>query len=465
MRTVLRGFAITVVASLLAACHGSVGSSLPSTPGVTAGTTASATMTSTQSTATSTESTAGSTSLTALAQSIPLTANYKAACDVQVSADDDVCYALVRTDVGGAPKAVHPLNYDPDAPGAVVYGYGPAQLQSAYNLVSASAGGGSGQTVALVESGDYPTAAADLAKYRSHFGLPPCIVANGCFAKVGQYGTSSLPAVNASWAEETALDMDMVSAICPNCRILIVEANSSNNVNLAVAENTAANLGATEISNSFGGTESGAANPAYKHTGVVILASAGDNGYAPGPSQPCSYSSVVCTGGTSLKVAGTARGYSETVWNDLSIGHGASGSGCSALVAKPAWQTDSGCPTRSESDVSFDADPETGVAIYDSTPYEGYSGWLEFGGTSVASPALAAVYAIAGNGRSLGPFAPRTIWNDRGAGLNRVTSGNNLAAGQRCNPAYQYICKAGTNTDGVYSGPGGWGTPNGVSDF
>lgn len=398
--------------------------------------------------------------------------NYKPVCDA-VPKGYMRCLALVRTDVGGVPGGYHglygkfasrlDLAVNPAAARSTPSGYGPAQLDKAYNL---NTSGGSGQTVALVEVGNYPTAAADLATYRSQYGLPPCTAANGCFARVGQTGSKSkLPAKNAGWAEETALDMDMVSATCPNCHIIIVEANSASNANLNAAENEAAALGATVISNSYGGSESGSSNSAYNHSGIVITASAGDSGYAEGSQQPCSYATVVCTGGSSLKTASNSRGYSETVWNDLSSGNGATGSGCSSDVPKPSWQTDKGCTMRSQSDVSFDADPQNGVAIYDSTPYEGYSGWMEFGGTSVAAPALAGVFGLAGNGASLGPNAAKTFWTDAGSGLNSVTSGNNLASGKKCNASYPYICTAGTGADGVYSGPTGWGTPNGTSDF
>jgi len=389
--------------------------------------------------------------------------NYKAACDVVQPGETERCFALVRSDVGGAPNVARGAHASASRP-STPSGYGPVQLQGAYALPSSTAG--SGQTVALVESGDYPTAAADLSTYRTYFGLPACTTANGCFNKVGQTGSSkSLPRENAGWAEETALDMDMVSATCPNCHILIVEANSATTANLEASENEAAKLGATEISNSYGGSEYAASDSAYSHTGIVILASAGDSGYAEGSMQPCSFASVVCTGGTSLQKASNNRGYSEVVWNDLSIGDGATGSGCSSEVAKPAWQTDAGCTKRSQSDVSFDADPEYGVAVYDSTSYEGYRGWLEFGGTSVASPSLAGVYALAGNAAALGPSAAQTIWQDAGTGLWSVTSGNNLASRGRCNSSYPYICTAGTGSDGVYSGPAGWGTPDGTSDF
>ncbi len=386
---------------------------------------------------------------------------YKAVCG-RAAPGSSRCFALVRTDIGGIPGGYHGL-YGLDRSHTTPSGYGPAQLQKAYSL---NTSGGSGQTIALVESGDYPTAAADLTTYRSQYGLPSCTTSNGCFKKVGQTGsTTKLPKKDAGWAEETALDMDMVSATCPNCHILIVEANSATNANLATAENTAASLGATVISNSYGGSESGATNSAYNHSGIVITASAGDNGYAEGSQQPCSYSTVVCTGGSSLVAASNTRGYTETVWNDLATGNGATGSGCSSKVAKPSWQTDKGCTKRSQSDVSFDADPLHGVAIYDSTSYQGYSGWMVFGGTSVAAPALAGVYGLAGNASSLGPNAAKSFWTAAGAGLYSVTSGNNLASGAKCNSSYNYICTAGTNTDGVYSGPAGWGTPDGTTDF
>jgi subtilase family serine protease len=336
-------------------------------------------------------------------------------------------------------------------------GYGPATLQAAYALPSSSAG--SGQTVAIVDAYNDPNAAADLAVYRSQYGLSACTVASGCFTQVSQTGSkTSLPRNNGGWAEEESLDMDMVSATCPNCKIILVEATSATTSNLETAENEAAKLGATVITNSYGGSEYAGSDSAFNHAGIVIVASAGDSGYAEGSQQPCSFATVVCAGGTSLSTANNSRGYTETVWNDAS---GATGSGCSSLVTKPSWQTDKGCTKRSQSDVSFDADPNTGVAVYDSYAYEGYKGWLVFGGTSVASPALAGVFALAGNGASIGPNAAQGIWAAAGGGLNSVTSGNNGT----CSASIKYICTAGTNTDGVYSGPAGWGTPNGVSVF
>jgi len=368
-------------------------------------------------------------------------------CAQPLPGDRFRCFAEFRADLARGSKRVRP---------AQPSGYGPSQLQSAYSLPSST--DGSGQTVAIVDAYNDPHAASDLAVYRSEYGLPACTTSSGCFKQVSQTGSSNLPENNGGWAEEESLDMDMVSAICPNCKIILVEANSATTSNLDKAEDEAVALGANVVTNSYGGSEYEASDPAYSHAGVVIVASAGDDGYAEGSQQPCSFESVVCAGGTSLSTASNHRGWAEVVWNDS---YGATGSGCSSEVSKPSWQSDTGCTKRSQSDVAFDADPATGVAVYDSYSYEGYEGWLVFGGTSVASPALASVFALAGNESSLGPEAAEPIWKDAGAGLNNVTSGNNGS----CPSDIKYICTAGTGDDGVYSGPAGWGTPNGIADF
>ena len=329
--------------------------------------------------------------------------------------------------------------------GSTPVGYGPADLRSAYSLPSATAG--SGQTVAIVDAYNDPNAAADLATYRSNYGLPACTVANGCFRQVNQNGGNSLPKANGGWAQEISLDLDMVSAICPNCHILLVEASSASLSNLGTAVNTAAKLGANEISNSYGGSDS-ADSSAYNHPGIAITASAGDSGY--GVQYPASSKWVTAVGGTSLTKSSTARGWSETVWSG-------SGSGCSTFNAQPSWQTSNAnvtanCAKRAVADVSADADPNTGVAVYDSFTYQGQSGWLEFGGTSVASPIIASVYALAGNAASVNyggyPYSHTSSLND-------VTSGSNGSCGGTD------LCTAGTGWDG----PTGLGTPNGTGAF
>jgi subtilase family serine protease len=340
--------------------------------------------------------------------------------------------ALIRTDVTPT-RGAQPF----------VNGYGPSDLQSAYNLPSST--NGKGQTIGIVDAFDDPNAESDLAVYRSQFGLPPCSTQNGCFLKVSQSGsTTKFPKPNSGWAGEISLDLDMASAICPNCKILLVEASTNRLVSLGKAVDRAVLMGANVVSNSYGGTGGGSSNPSYDHPGTVITASSGDSGY--GSSAPCDYATVVCIGGTSLHKGGGTRGWSESAW-------GGAGSGCAKLVAKPSWQTDKGCTNRSESDVSAVADPSTGVAFYDTYPR---GGWGVVGGTSVASPIDASVFALAGNEASQNYAAG--IWAAGGSSsLNDVTTGNNGTCGKK----FPYICKAGPG----YDGPTGWGTPNGVGAF
>lgn len=317
-------------------------------------------------------------------------------------------------------------------------GYGPADLQSAYKLPSATAG--AGQTVAIVDAFDDPTAESDLAQYRSTYGLPPCTTANGCFRKVNQTGGTLYPPPSPDWALEISLDLDMVSAVCPNCRILLVESNTNLNTDLYTAEDTAAALGANAISNSYGGGESSsetAADVHFNHPGVAITASSGDDGY--GVSYPAASAFVTAVGGTALTRSGSSRGWSETAWSGA-------GSGCSAYEAKPACQTNAGCSRRTVADVSAVADPNTGVAVL-------YAGlWFTVGGTSASSPIIASVYALAGNASSVTygsyPYSHTS-------GLFDVTAGTNGT----CSSAYLCTAEAG------FDGPTGLGTPNGVSGF
>src|SRR5437763_1710651 len=223
-------------------------------------------------------------------------------------------------------------------------GYGPSDLQSAYTLPSSTAG--AGQTVAIVDAFDDPSAESDLAVYRSHFGLSSCTTANGCFRKVDQTGGTAYPRANIGWAEEISLDLDMVSAICPNCHILLVEASSNSFANLAAAVDEAAALGANAISNSYGGGEySNEVNDQshYNHPGIAVTVSSGDNGY--GVEFPAASRYVTAVGGTHLVRDSSSRGWNETVWSGA-------GSGCSAYVTKPSWQGDTGCTRRTVADGS-----------------------------------------------------------------------------------------------------------------
>ena len=368
------------------------------------------------------------------------------------------CHAIVRVNKGNPHKQPTPTPTSTGGGGSTYptscvnpgNGYTACDLVSAYNLPYTA---GSGQTVAIVDAYDDPNAEADLGVYRAQFGLPACTTSNGCFRKVNQSGVQgSYPQANGGWAQEISLDLDMVSAVCPNCHILLVEASSSSLANLGTAVNTAASLGANAISNSYGGGES-SSDPSYdssyyNHPGVAITASSGDSGY--GAQYPAASQYVTAVGGTSLTRANNTRGWSETAWSGA-------GSGCSSYDAQPSWQSSvsnitSVCGRRAIADVSAVADPNTGVDVYDSYSYQGLSGWLVFGGTSVASPIIASVYALAGNAASVNygsyPYSHTSSLND-------VTSGSNGSCGG------SDLCTATSGWDG----PTGLGTPNGAGGF
>jgi subtilase family serine protease len=280
--------------------------------------------------------------------------------------------------------------------------YGPADLRAAYVLGTAPRGAWvwNGQTVAIVDAFGYPSAEDDLKVYRAYYGLPPCTTANGCFRKIDQRGGKNYPRSNCGWAQETALDIQMVSATCPQCKILLVQSDSNSFANLGAAVNQADAQGADVISNSYGSAETaGGMSYAsyYDHPGVAVTVSSGDSGY--GVEVPAAFNTVTAVGGTSLKRASTTvRGWTETAWSGA-------GSGCSSYVAKPSWQTDA-CPHRTVADVSAVADPATGVAVYDSLKCQGVSGWLTFGGTSVAAPIIAGIYGAAGSASTADPGSP-----------------------------------------------------------
>jgi subtilase family serine protease len=339
-----------------------------------------------------------------------------ATCDAQVAADDVAAPA--------AATATKPS------------GFVPVDIRSAYAL---SATAGRGRTVAVISAYDNPTAAANLAVYRTTFGLPACTTANGCFRKVNQSGGSSMPVGDAGWSAESNLDLDMVSAACASCKILLVEATNSSMANLAVAVNYAATQKVSAISASYSGADT-SQSAAYDHPGIAITASTGDHGYA--ANAPASYKTVIAVGGTSLKRSSNARGWTETAWTG-------SGSGCSTKNAKPPWQTTAtSCPGKALADVSAVADPNTGVATY-----QGKSGWQVYGGTSASAPIIASVYAMSGNTTG---YPGSYTWSHR-SGLNDVTTGSN----GKCSGHPARWCTALSGWDG----PTGLGTPKGTSSF
>ena len=340
------------------------------------------------------------------------------------------CHALVRLNQFGELE-----------PSLVPAGLSPADLKAAYKL---PATGGAGVTIGIVDAMDAPNAEADLAVYRAQYGLPPCTTANGCFKKINQRGAAApLPTADPSWGAEILLDIEMASAVCPSCKILLVEASAPTMQDLGAAVNAAVAAGANVVSNSWGGGESpsdpSSTSAYFNHPGVLITVSSGDGGY--GVSYPASASTVLAVGGTSLSRSTNARGWAETVWGSATNAHGGAGSGCSAYSAKPSWQKDTGCARRTVADVSAVADPQTGVSVYDSA----VGGWLVFGGTSVSSPVVAAIFALTGHASATAqyPYSNPTFFNDVVGGTNGACGGG-------------YLC---TGLAG-FDGPTGLGTPN-----
>lgn len=368
-----------------------------------------------------------------LVSSAAFASSHKPVCPGPAAPGTGRCHARVVTDAHGQPLTTT---------GPV--GFGPVQFRTAYGLPSLAS---KIQTIAIVDAFNHPNIEADLGVYSKHYGLPPCTKANGCFKKVNQTGGTSYPKTNSGWALEISLDVEIAHAICPNCKILLVEATSSSVVNLLAAEDYAVKH-ANIVSNSWGGGEFSAETTAtynghFNHLGIPITFSSGDSGY--GVQFPASSQFVTAVGGTTLILNSNNTRSKETVWSGA-------GSGCSAYVAKPTWQKDSVCIRRTVADVSADANPNTGAAVYDSVTYQGRSGWFKVGGTSLSSPIIAAIYALAGNGAStIDGSYPYT----HQGGLFDVTSGNNGTCGG------SYLCTAKTG----YDGPSGLGAPKGKTAF
>ena len=338
------------------------------------------------------------------------------------------------------PAADVPSAQAPPLPGT------PAYLQQAYDLSYLSQTGGTGDVVAVIDAYDDPTAESDLAVYRSTYGLPECTSANGCFDKVNELGQSSpLPRANAGWSQEISLDLDAVSSLCPNCQIILIEAAASswNHLNNAVSEGY--DLHANQVSLSFSGP-----NPPtvpYTFSGVATVAATGDDGYL-GPSQdsyPAALPGVTAVGGTALAGATDGqggRGFTESAWENA-------GSGCDLQEPKPTFQTDSGCSGRAYADLSADADPSTGIAVYDTSAGSSGNGWMVYGGTSLATPLTAAYYAITG----VDDATPAWAYGSSSL-LNDPVTGSNGS----CDPSIAYICTA----EPGYDGPTGVGSISGA---
>jgi subtilase family serine protease len=382
-------------------------------------------------------------SSTAGADNAPSAHKYKDVCAKTTRPDTAACSSkIVTKDDGATPLATSGPT-----------GYAPADLRSAYKLPSS----GSTATIAIVDAFDNPNAEQDMNAYRNAYGLGACTSDTGCFRKVNQNGGTTPPAGDVGWGQEIDLDIEMASAICPTCKILLVEGNSNSFGDLAAAVNrAAATSGVVAISNSYGsnGEFSGETSysSAYTHPGIAVTASTGDSGY--GTSFPAADNHVVAVGGTSLtRASSTARGWSESAWSGA-------GSGCSSIFAKPSWQTDTGCSRRMAADVSAVANPNTGVSVYDSYGSSGGLNWYVFGGTSVSAPIVASVYALANNYASVS--SPASLLYSHTSSLYDVTSGSNgNCAHGRNRAAVTYFCNAVVG----YDGPTGLGTPNGLGAF
>jgi subtilase family serine protease len=327
---------------------------------------------------------------------------------------------------------------------ATPQGFAPATLRAAYHVKTSTVT----TTVAVVDAYNYPNAESDLAKYRSQFGLPPCTKANGCFKVVNENGAASpLPGpapAGDDWTVEAALDLDMASAACPTCKLILVEAQDDVGNGLYLANDGAAVAHATVVSNSWGGGEGGTEatfEKHFTHTGVGYFASTGDNGFdnelSFGAAQyPATSAHVTAVGGTTLVKATNTRGFSEKAWVD-------GGANCSTVIARPSFEPAiSACSKRYNSDVAADADPNTGVAVFNAAN----GGFIVVGGTSASSPFVAGVMAVYGLGTD-GPsfsYSHRTDFFD-------VTHGRDGTCGD-------ILCNAAVGWDG----PTGNGTPNGT---
>ncbi|WP_369394638.1 S8 family serine peptidase [Streptomyces sp. CG1] len=340
------------------------------------------------------------------------------------------CTAWLRTDL---PRlASVPPNQNPP-------GLNPLDLRRAYNLPAQH---GMGRTVAINVAYHHPDLESDLAVYRGQFHLPTCTTASGCLRVINQRGGSTLPTVEPAWSFEEAIDVDMVSASCPNCRILVVEDDSAFDLDLFTGVDQAVAQGTKFVSNSWTFPETSSEDSFDFHfsnnPGVAFTFSSGDTG---GQTQyPAASPYVTAVGGTTLTRAYGRRGFAESAWNGT-------GCGCSLFEPKPAFQHDTICPnSRAIADVSAVADIATGPAVYTTSPTpNGATGWVVAGGTSVSTPLVAGMYALADN-PAPGPF-PNSYPYARPQDFFDITTGS----------AGAFSAMPGYDT------PTGIGTPNGIA--
>ena len=350
---------------------------------------------------------------------------------------------------------------------ATVEGDGPTQFHTAYDLpctpggpvqaVCSTPGSFGPETIAIVDAGNFASGASGLASslqtYDQYFNLPACTTANGCLNIVSQTGsTSSLPGeVSSQWSDEIALDVETAHMVCQTCKIVLVEANDSSTTNLAAAEEEATTFDPLSISNSWGSSEDETSYDSdFVHPGIAVVAATGDTGTIGGSGDdwPADNPDVVAVSGTSLVLNEDNTWSSETVWSD-------SGGGCSANYSAPSWQSSlsswaaNGCGShRALGDVSADADPNTGAAVYTSS-------WFEFGGTSLAAPIIAGVFALTG-GLPSSATAPTIPY-----AATYSTNFHDVTSGSDCSSGITEDCTAAVGFDT----PSGLGSPNGLGGF
>ncbi len=311
---------------------------------------------------------------------------------------------------------------------------------------------GHGQAIAIVDAYNDPNIANDLSTFSSQFGLPACTAANGCFVKATPEGN---PRNNQGWALEESLDVEWAHAIAPGAKIILVEAKSNgfNNL-LGAVDYGAKQSGVHQLSMSWGGSEfSGetADDGHFQVSGVSFFASSGDGGH--GVSWPSASAYVAGVGGTTLNVDASGNVLSETAWSG-------SGGGISTYVSEPSYQTSYPIPStgnhRGVPDVSYDANPNTGVPVYDSYGYSGQTGWFQVGGTSAGAPQWAALFAIANGGRTSAissvSFGTNSLLYSAATGsyyssdYRDITSGTNGACGSVCTASagYDFVTGVGS---------------------
>lgn len=334
-------------------------------------------------------------------------------------------------------------------------GYSPAQIRRAYGFDALSSTG-AGQVIGIVDAYDDPTVASDLATFIKQFGLAsmhgltssdPCSVSAGphpCFQKTYAQGK---PNPNGGWALEISLDVQWAHAIAPGADILLVEAKTASLSNLLGAVNVAVTGGAQAVSMSWGGSEfssESSYDASFNRASVTFTAASGDSGA--GTIWPAVSPYVVAVGGTTLPLDSSGnRTGAETTWSG-------SGGGISAYESEPGYQSSYPIPAtggkRGSPDVAYNADPATGFAVYDSTKYQGQSGWFQVGGTSAGSPQWAALIALANPGRSKGSLSSDNLTSspeyDAATGnaytsnYNDITLGTNGSCGSTCTAATGY---------------------------